>query len=263
MFDLTRFGRLALAQWAEYGRSYLWFLGIAVAVHLCTWLLITQGAQHGENYTADVQQGVFYAGYLLTGALFALRYFSALSNRDSALTCLMRPGSALEKFLLAFLIVAVLYPMAFLLAFELGNVPGAMFGAAARDVLVANGANPAPGYLRTQDYGPFLPSTGSDDFTSFVQLILVNLFVQAVVVAGTLYFRKIAWLKTTVGAFVLFVLVLPLFGILVDASPAKLFWNRFTPAHPGVLAWLVLVWIGVPLVMWASVFLLLRERQLR
>jgi hypothetical protein len=262
MFDARRFGRLAAVQWAEYGRSYLWFLGIGVAIHLCAVLLITRGGSDAYEYNREAQMVLFGAGYLLTGGLFALRYFAALSERGSALTSLMRPGSTFEKFLLALLVVAVACPLAYTLAFQVCNLPGAYLGDLARDAKFA--ADPlGAGYLRNRSYGPYLPFTDLAEARWEIRLVLGNLFIQSLVLAGTLYFRRVAWLKTIVALFALVVLALPLLALLTGASPELLLEDSRRVDTLPVRAWLAVLWIGVPLVMWTSVFFLLKERELQ
>lgn len=265
MFDLRRFRRLAAVHWAEHGRSYLWFLAIGIAVHGCVWLLMTSGGSHAETYQDDVQIFIFASGYLLTSLLFAGRYYAALARPESTLTFLMRPASALEKSLLAVLVVAVAYPLAYALAFQVCNVPGALIGEAARDALLATkGQADQYGYLKQMTYGPFLPfaSKGSPWFE--LDLLLGTTALQALVLAGALYFRRMAWLKTLVALFVLVVIAIPLLAILTEASPGQLFWSqsRFGPS-PALLAWKWALWLGVPALFWASTYFLLRERELQ
>ena len=265
MFDLRRFRRLAAVHWAEHGRGYLWFLAIGIAVHGCVWLLVTSGGSHAERYSEDAQTFTFVGGYLLTSLLFAGRYYTALARSESALTFLMRPASALEKSLLALLVVGVLYPLVYTLAFQVCNVPGALIGEAARDALLATKAQADQhGYLKQMTYGPFLPftTTGSPWFE--LDLFLGVSALQALVLAGALYFRRIAWLKTLVALFVLVVIAIPLLATLTDASPGQLFWSqsRFGPS-PALLAWKWALWLGVPALFWASTYFLLRERELQ
>jgi hypothetical protein len=264
MFDLRRFLRLAAVHWAEYGRAYLWFMGIGVAVHLCVWLLITGAGRQAERYSIDLQIMVFVCGYVLSGVLFAGRYFSVLARNESALTYLMRPASTFEKFLLALLVVALLYPLAYTIAFQLCNLPGAWLGQAARDALaVAADDEPLTVYMINQDYGPYLPFTDADAPRWELNLFLGGIGLQGLVVAGVLYFRRVAWLKTVVALFVLLVVVLPLLTVLFGASPGQLFLdNPFGDASAGLEAWRWVLWIGVPALFWASAFFFLRERAL-
>lgn len=266
MFDLRRFLRLAAVHWAEQGRSVLWFLGIGIAVHLCVWLLLTGGGSAREHYSRDVQTMVFVAGYVLTGPLFAGRHFAALADRGAGLTLLMRPASGFEKFLLALLMVAVFYPLAYALAFQVCNLPGALLGEAARDALVASGKT-HPGtltILAAHEYGPYVPLAGGRASLAWeVNLALAVCGLQALVVVGTLYFRALAWLKTLVALFVLLLIGLPLLSTVLGGSLDRLFLDTLGPSSaPWQRAWLATLWVGVPALFWASAFCFLREREL-
>lgn len=265
MLDLRRFARLAAVHWAESGRSHLWFLGIGVVVHFCIWLLTTQGGNHLEHYDAGIQTAIYVFGYLVTAMLFAGRYFAALSRRESALTYLMRPASSFEKILLAFLVVAVLYPLAYTLAFQLCNLPGAWLGEAARDALVAAAKDPdSVLYLRNQDYGPYLPFSDPKAPGLEWNLFLGGIAIQGLVVAGTLYFHRLAWLKTLVALFLLLFVAIPLLSVATDAQPWHLFLDGpFTKARAGLRAWVWALWTGVPLLFWTANYFLLRERELQ
>ena len=268
MFDLRRFLRLAAVHRAEHGRAILWFLGIGIAVHFCVWLLFTQGGGAREHYANEMQSVVFVAGYLLTAPLFAGRHFAALSDRGSALTLLMRPASTFEKFLLAFLVVAVFYPLAYTLAFQVVNLPGAALGETARDALVAvESAKPDGGtakYLGTRDYSPYLPFAGGRmTFAWELNLLLATSALQALVVVGSLYFRRLAWLKTLVALFALVVLVVPLLSVLFGGSIDRLFLDGIARAsEPWLRTWLHAMWVAMPALFWASAFFFLREREL-
>lgn len=270
MFDMRRFLRLAAVHWAEHGRSTLWFLGIGVAVHLCVWLLITDAGMKAWNYSADFQTVVYVMGYLLTGALFAGRYFSGLSRRESALTWLMRPASTPEKFLLAFLVVALLYPLAYTVAFQVCNLPGAWLGAIGRDAeaerLLTERTQEAvvmAQYMKVMEYGPYFPLLDPKTRAMELNLFLGGLAMQGLILAAMLYFRRLAGLKTVVALFVLFLGLALLVGV-IGASPSNLFWgeNDHVESFP-MRAWLWLLWLGVPLLFWASAFVLLRERELQ
>lgn len=265
MFDFRRFRRLAAVHWAEYGRTYLWFLAIGIAVHACVWLLVTSGGSHAEAYQDDTQVFIFVAGYLLSSLLFAGRYYAALARPESTLTFLLRPASTLEKALLATLVVGLLYPLAYTLAFQVCNVPGAMVGEAARDALLASKTQvDQHAYLKQMGYGPFLPFATEASPWFELDLFLGATALQALVLAGALYFRRMAWLKTMVALFVLVVIAIPLLATLTDASPGQLFWStsRSGPS-PVLLAWKWVLWLGVPALFWTSTYFLLRERELQ
>lgn len=266
MFDWQRFRRLAAVHWAEHGRGYLWFLAIGIGVHFCTWLLLTSGGSERRNYVLELQVVLYVAGYLLTSQLFAGRYYTGLARRESALTLLMRPASTFEKTLLAFLMVAVFYPLAYTLAFQVCNLPGAWLGEIARDAYLREQPPAAQlsSYVREMQYGPFLPFAAKQSPWLERDLFLGVAALQALTLAGALYFRRMAWLKTLVALFVLLVLALPLLAIVTGASPDRLFWTSLRGGPtPTLLAWKWLLWLGVPALFWASTYFLLRERELQ
>ncbi len=265
MFDLRRFLRLAAVQWAEHGRGYLWFLAIGIVVHACVWLLLTLGGTRADHYSLDAQVMVYIVGYVVTATLFAGRYFVVLSRRESGLTYLMRPGSTFEKFLLAFVVVALLYPLAFTLAFQVCNLPGAWLGEAARDLLVREAGDKEVGaYLVNMKYGPYVPFLEREDLALETSLLLCGISLQALVLAGALYFHRMAWLKTLVALFLLLFIAIPLLSIVADAEPWRLIvGGRYHPAGAGWWLWIRTVWIGVPALLWIGVYFLLRERELQ
>ena len=87
---------------------------------------------------------------------------------------------------------------------------------------------------------------------------------QAFVLAGTLYFRKAGMLKALVVGFALFVLT-ALWIVVTGARTESLFvwWSLdaevFTPWLHGLNA---LVWIVVPGLLWALVYVTLQEKEL-
>lgn len=267
MFDLRRFIKLASVQWAEHGRGYLWFLAIGIAVHLCVVLLIAAGGMAAHAYALEMQIAVFVVGYLLTSGLFAGRYFSALARRESALTLLMRPASSFEKWLLAVLVVAVLYPIAFTLAFQVCHLPAAWLAEAARDAEVA--ANQAREqtvfpYLANLEYGPYVPFVVGGNRVLELHLLAAGAALQGLVVAGTLYFRRLALTKTLVFLFVLAIILIPLLAVVTGANPGRLLYvEESVWPRPLPLPWIVMVWAGMPALFWLGNLFLLREREVQ
>lgn len=253
MFDVRRFLRLAQVHWAERGREYLWFLGIGIVVHGCVWLLTTQGGTKPQHYMLDVQVFIYLAGLAITSLLFTGLHLSPISNRGSALTYLMRPASTLEKFLLSFLIVAVLYPLAYTLAFQACNLPGTWLAHA-----VTKSSDQLSGLI-----GPYLPFLDPDSRSAEASFFLVVNMLQALVVVGMLHFHNLAWLKTLVAGFVLLVVVIPLLSILSGGNMEILFPTETPPADWTMFRiWRWALWIGVPALLWASACFYLRDREL-
>lgn len=258
MFDLRRFLRLASVQWAEHGRGYLWFLLIGIAVHACLWLAMTGGGAHAQSFQSSVQSAVYVCGLLVTAPLFAGRYFEVLGHRESALPCLMRPASSLEKFLLALLIVGLAFPLAYTLAFQVCNVPAALLADAAR------GSQAIAAHSRETDFSPYLPFTDPENDDWEWAMFLAVLSLQGLMVCSGLFFRRLALLKGYVSAFVLLLLLL-LLAAVSDSSPERLFalWSGNYAVPGAFAAWLWIVWLGVPALLWASAACLLRERELQ
>lgn len=259
MFDWQRFLRLARAHWAEYRKAYLWFFGIGIVVHACVWLVATSGGAHAEVFSNGTQSAVYYVGYVASGVLFAGRYFEALGTRESALSVLMRPASGFEKFLLAFLIVGVLYPIAYTLAFQVCNLPAAMLARAAN----AASKHPLTGPYPFSDFTPYFPFVSQKRGGGELALFLAVSALQALMVCSSLHFKRMAMLKGFMLAFVLWLLMM-LLAAVVDGNPDRLFAIWSQADMPVVLrAWSWLVWLGVPVLLWASACFLIRERELQ
>ncbi len=260
MFDWQRFLRLARAHWAEYRKAYLWFFGVGIAVQACVWLVGTGAGEHAETFSTGVQSTIYAVGLVASGALFAGRYFEALATRESALSVLMRPASGVEKFLLAFLIVAVFYPIAYTLAFQVCNLPAAMLARAAN----AASEHPLTGPYPYADFTPYFPFANHKGSSGEWPLFLAVAALQALMVCSSLYFKRLAMLKGFMLAFVL-LLLLMLLATISDGNPDRLFaiWSRDADTPPILQAWSLLVWIGVPLLLWASAYFLVKERELQ
>ncbi len=255
MFDPRRFGRLAAVQWTEHRREYLWFFGIGIAVHACSWFVLTEAGMRPELYDLGEQFFVYWLGYAVTALIFAGRQVSMLARPESALTWLMRPASGFEKFVLMLLMVMVAYPLLYALAFQVCNLPATALAVAADN---AREAAPSERYM-----GPYLPfATAVRPAEEMGNFLIVNT-LQAVVLAGLLYFRGLSWLKTLVAVFVLVVIALPLLVSVTDANPRTLIPGLVdVPGGFAVDAWRWTLWIGVPGLFWTSVYGFLRDREL-
>jgi hypothetical protein len=260
MFELRRFVLLARAQWAEYRKSYLWFFGIGIGIQACVWLVATSGGAHPEIFATQIQAMVYACGLVASGALFAGRYFEALGTRESALSVLMRPASGFEKFLLAFLVVGVLYPVAYTLAFQVCNLPAALLAKAAN----AASEHPLTGSYPFADFTPYFPFANRKGSGGEYPLFLSVFALQALMVCSSLYFKRLAMLKGFMLAFVLWLLIM-LLAAVSDGNPSRLFsiWSTAANVPMAIRAWSWLVWTGVPVLLWASAWLLAKERELQ
>lgn len=266
MFDLSRFLRLARAQWAEYRRTYAWFLGIGIIVHFVLLLVLLSGNRGYTLLTVDGQAAFYFVGLFLTAPLFAARYFQAMARRESAGLLLMHPASKFEKWLLAMAVVAVLYPVAYSLAFYVCNAPAALYAesAAAFDAAMRakEGAAARADSMAWETYGLFLPWSEFESWRSAVALALVLTSLQAFAVLGSLYFRSFPAVKTVVVAFVLM-----LFLMLVETiggGQTALFKGYWTHSRE-LVAWqqwfFPVAWFAIPALLWLASLFALGERE--
>jgi hypothetical protein len=250
MFNLGRFMRLAKAHWAEYWKTYAWFIGIGIMIHFVLLLLMLAG-DGLRSMRTNSQQVVYYAGLFLTAPIFAARYFQAMARRESALIILMRPASVFEKWLLAFLVVAILYPIAYTMAFYVCNFPAYMI---AQPVMRAVSTD-------ISDYQLFFILTEPEP-GALITVALSLTSYQAFGVLGSLYFKRMPFIKTLVIAF-LILLVSIFISIIFDARVEQLmsYWINHSE-HLTVRQWLYpFAWISVPALLWMACYFALNERE--
>jgi hypothetical protein len=227
-------------------------------------MLVNENGYRG--LAVDGQKGLFLVGLYVSAPIFAARYFQPMARPGAELLALMRPASAFEKWLLAWLVVAVAYPVAYHLAFFVCDVPAVAIarGRAAADLVVEMAAKDhnrwLHNWLQPENFQVFLATPRRLGW-NLVGAILSITTLQAFAMSGSLLFRRAPFLKTLLAGF-LVVLSMLLVVTLMESKPESLFnyWNvgRLTLArglvHP--LAWLV-----IPSLLWACALLALRERE--
>jgi len=270
MLDRNRFLRLARAQFAEQWRGWAWFLagvlllGVVVAIFLAFSGL--------DKFRTDSQEGFYYVGLYLFSPIFAGRFFLDMSNRASALLSLMRPASVFEKWLLAVLVVTVLWPLAYTLVFYVVDAPCAAIAYAQAKQVAAQAAleyakNPIPGdkpeAFRPELYQLFVPWGGWDGWRDAVQIGLWLLFAQGFAMFGSLYFRSVPFIKTLFSA-LLIVLVVALGAAMFDGNPELFlgYWDRTRPLADWQDLLYPALWFLAPAAFWLACYLGLREREI-
>lgn len=259
MFDLARFRRLLNAHWAEQWRAHAWFLGIGVMVQFVATLMILS---RRATYSTEAQEVLFVVGLLLTAPLFAGRLFVGLSRPEAALVFLMRPASGFEKWLLAFLMVMVFYPLAYALAFQVCHVPAWAFeyvrvqGMAAE--LLAQGKE-LSSEMQPEKWMLWHPWRFSDGMELVGFLVWLSM-AQSFVLLGSLWFRRLPALKTVLAAFLLYLVSIGLDMAFPTAAPWIGNPDRATATWQVVhsYGW----WIGILLLLWLACYFALREREL-
>jgi hypothetical protein len=274
-FDFTRFGRLLRSHWAENHRTYGWFAAVVAIVDAIVMVLCFVGAASNHQYEAfrfESQVAWFTTGLFITATIFAARYFDNLSSSGAALLTLMRPASIFEKWLMAFVWVGVLFPLAYMVLYVLLHLPAVTLAQALYVPEVAkNSYNSAPNF---HFYIPFLRyGDRVVDAAAVKQFLKVELFtallvcgLQAFCVACKVYFKKASALKTALVAFVLLLLVLGAPAVL-DLNPVRFatYWMDSGERGMQFAVWerilALLVLPGVPVLLWWAVYVNLQERE--
>ena len=273
MFDLARFARLAAAQWVEQRRGWGWFLAIGTLLLALMYLFLATVSGR-MAFTRDGQTALFYGALFVSAPVFAGRYFQAMVQPEVGLLTLMRPASAFEKWLLAFLVVAVAYPLAFCVAFEIVNVPAWLLAhaAAVADGAAQGGVDAAtPRALRAagdpERYQLLLPwALGAEETQGRVLATTALLLVgaQGFAVLGSLYFHRMPFIKTILAGVALMI-SLSMFSAFVGGSPATVFafWGDDDATRSlGDTVISLLFWFGVPALFWLAGLFALQEREL-
>lgn len=259
MFDLARFRRLLNAHWAEQWRAYAWFLGIVVMLQfVVTLMLLSQR----PAYSTKAQFVLFTAGLALSAPLFAGRLLLGLSRPESALVFLMRPSSGFEKWLLAFLMLMVFYPLAYSLVFQICHLPAWLFEfARVQEInarILASGEPLMPGQQIDQ-WALWHPWRFEDSELVLALLLWLSL-LQSFALLGSLWFRRLPALKTLLTAFVLYLVTIGLGLAFPTATPWIDNLDRATAPWQWIQAY---AWIfGIPLLLWLACYFAVREREL-
>ena len=161
------------------------------------------------------------------------------------------------------LVVGVLYPLAYSALFLLMSWPVLQLVVFVRP-LISEGVVSLDKYFLFVPWWPHGAEHAVISLRAQMGLWIALWAGQAFVLAGTLYFRKAGMLKALVVGFALFVLT-ALWIVVTGARTESLFvwWSLdaevFTPWLHGLNA---LVWIVVPGLLWALVYVTLQEKEL-
>jgi hypothetical protein len=269
--DAARFARLLRAHWAESWRGYVWFAVVAAIADLIfLFILFGSSSRNSTFYSLQFQEqiGWYATGLFATGIVFAGRHFMQLANPGAALIALMRPASHFEKCLLAFVCVGILFPLAYTVGYSLLNYPAVQL---AKHLYVApdvcKGCQPTiPDF---NFYVPFLTTgvkqAAADGSRIFFRMQLFSVLVlwtlQALVLGGTVFFKRSAILKTLLLLFFLAV------ALLWAQSMPQLgaFWSgideELVPYSAFESGLSLAQWVVLPLLLWAALFFHIKERE--
>ncbi len=263
-FNGTRFARLLRAHWAESWRGYVWFAAVLIMLDLIL-MAICFGKPLDSSFRAFQFEGQTFSytiGLFVSSCIFAGRYFKYLLNPGASLIALMRPASVFEKWLMAFLIISVLYPLAYSALYVVFNYPAVQLAKAMY-------VTPASCQSCTSDFRFYLPffaretATVSDNNQlAFLMMQLVSYVLlsttQALIAGGTAFFKRSPVLRTVLGLFLLFIL-----SIWISSAPQlRIFSLRNDVSYSTAEYVLSLaLWLGLPVILWAALFFHVKERE--
>jgi hypothetical protein len=259
MFNWQRFFLLANAHWTEYRKVYAWFIGIGIMIHFVLLLIMFTDNSGFRSLSTDGQKIIYFSGLFLTAPIFAARYFQLMSKRESALIILMRPASVFEKWLLAFLIVALLYSVVYTLAFYICNIPGWLIAQTQAQIVTTN--TYAPNYS-SEKYELFFVFKHVKNSGDLVGIALSLTILQAFAVLGSLYFRAMPFIKTLLFAF--FILLVSIFvTVFFNGRVDSIFdyWGSHRALSSVQQIMYPFMWISLPALLWLSCYFALKERE--
>lgn len=266
-FDMERFGRLLRAHWAESWREYAWFAGVLVVLDLIAMLLSFSLDYRSafSQFQYQGQMGWYMSGLAVSAIIFAGRYFKYLLNPGASLIALMRPASVFEKWLMAFLVISIFYPLAYSLLYVMLNYPAVLLAKALAAQV------PACQYC-TVDFHFYFPLLTADVSEAGVRnaahIMRAQLFFflllscgQALIAGGTAFFKRSPVLRTVLGSFLLFIISswignTPQAGIFAPYYGKEII--VYSPMEYGLS---IGMWLGLPLLLWAALFFHIKERE--
>jgi hypothetical protein len=277
LFSPTRFVRLARQQWQEQRRAWAMFT-LVLTVLLALMAGFALGSSQGLGLMTEPQAYVYVGGLLLSGYLFAHQLLGVWRSREASLMYLMRPASTFEKWLLSVLTLLVLYPLAytavFALVYSVFGEWGYSMAVAAAEEAARNARGSAVEWVGPEKFVTFLPLRPHPSVQSALSLTgqaawgLVYAGLMAYAALGLVYFRRHAALRTLVVAIGLCILSGLLMAGLDESvnSRAVTGWVLSDEERAGLstaaLVYGAVLWVSVPLLLWAASYRALRERDL-
>ena len=268
-FDSARFGRLWRAHWAESWREYVWFAGIMAMINLI-FILISFGAEKDKTFSMfqfSIQLSWYTGGLFATAIIFAGRYFRQMVNPGASLIALMRPASIVEKWLLAFVIISILFPLAYTLGYFLMNYPAVQLAKISYvPSALCEACSRAAADFRV--YIPFVTPEAGKTAAALHSFLKAQLFFvlllsasQAVVAGGTVFFKRSPVLKTALALF-----LFSIFMAWLGCSPQLGIFASFdddvlVPVGATEYGLSIGLWLGLPVLLWTSLFFHLKERE--
>lgn len=206
MLNPKRLALLIRKQAVENYRFYLMAMALFTGLLACLYALTYPALQRPK----DFQEVIFIASLVLGGCVFTDVVARDLSGNTKTIWFLMLPASALEKLLNLLFYAVVLFVPVHLLLFYAVDVPA---------VAIYNARHPESPSARVLDLFDESSGMGSN--------YLAFLVVQALVLVGSVYFKRYSLVKSVLGVFACYIILFYLNGILavmlMDAKIADAF----------------------------------------
>lgn len=262
-FHLPRFMQYVRAHLTERKRTYFWHFAVSAMIYFIILLMVLPDDE--PRYEIHMQMVFYYAELIITGGVFALRYFSSLARPESALISLMQPVSAFEKWLLAVIVTVVAYPIVFTVIYVVMTYPVIWLSLQAVDPSDMDNQ-----YREYSNFGLFLPLTNFDKAFSDIHAVkqlpvwLSYTSLCGYALTTSVLFKRLPMIKSIALGFGLFLLFL-LMTMSVSPDAEVLFhWFDFRSYAFSFVTFLpsLLLWVAMPILMlWAS-FRAIKERDL-
>lgn len=208
-FSFTRFGLLFRKDIVENKNLYL--LGALVIFGILVILITILGLDHADNYVPNGANrhisidffNFFFFFMVAFSLIFASVVFSRMNNKAKRIAEIVLPASALEKFIVKWLIVVVFYTVAYIIVFFSANYVS---------------------YLIVKLFYPQVPMIGLS-INNDLSTVVAYLLLQSFYIWGGVVMPKLSFVKTSVLLFIC-MLVYYIYYCLLGLVVGELFYLR-------------------------------------
>ena len=262
--------------WAENRKRYLLSL-LAIGGLLIGWYCFILTMDRIDPLGVFFQYTAYFVGLYFVGCLFASTLFAELHDKTTGIAYLSLPASQLEKLLCALFFGVFLFFIAFTLLFYLVDIPMVQLG----NRLIEKYPRTWPGTNQFVPplavYNVFTGKAGAYAEAEYHIFLLGYFPIQSAFLLGSVYFRRFAFIKTTVAVLLfIFILVGFVTKLIPHALPSGwdndfLQWDQFEAPFVKVReirlpAWIegVIVFLmrwSLPFVFWIITYFRLKEKE--
>ncbi|HWB91809.1 MAG TPA: hypothetical protein VG605_08155 [Puia sp.] len=275
-FSYSRWKRLIALHWEGNKKRYLLAIP-AIAALILTWETFLLLMSNYNPLDDGLQAFTYYWGLGIVGCLYSSTIFAELGNQRQGIAWLSAPASAFEKLLCGLLFSTLLGFIVFTIAFYLADIPMVEIGNSvmARQHRVWPGGYP----IGPNPIWRFWRGLPGDEMDQRIHTVLVLYFIlQGAFALGSVYFKRLAFLKTlvTVLVFILAFIALqkevvenllpqgwhvmpPIQDWITRDDSLRVRTIRLSPWVGGPLGLLLL--LGIPPVFWIATYFRIKEKE--